>query len=59
MIKTIKQYADSKGITTQAVPQLKKLKIVELPLFAEYNGVKYDAEYKRKFVVDCNKEDTL
>lgn len=56
-LKTIKEYADEKGITTQAVPQLKKLTIVTLPLFAEYEGVKITAG-KKKFVVDCNISDT-
>lgn len=58
MIKTIKQYADDRGITTQAVPQLKKLTIVTLPLFAEYEGSRINAG-TRKFVVDCNKSDTV
>lgn len=48
-IKTIKQYADSRGITTQAVPQLKKLIILTLPLFVEYEGQKIEVG-KRKFV---------
>lgn len=50
-ILTIKQYADSKGITTQAVPQLKKLHIVTLPLVAEYEGEKIEVG-KRKFVIE-------
>lgn len=50
-ILTIKKYADSKGITTQAVPQLKKLKIVTLPLFAEYEGERVEVG-KRKFVIE-------
>lgn len=50
-IKTIKQYADSKGITTQAVPQLKKLHIVTLPLIAEYDGERVEVG-KRKFVIE-------
>ena len=49
MLKTIKQYADSKGITTQAVPQLKKLTILTLPIFAEHDGEKVVVG-KRKFV---------
>ncbi len=59
MIQTIKQYAKEKDITTQAVGQLKKLTIVELPLFAEYKGEKIPTDATRKFVVDCNKDDTL
>jgi len=59
MIKTIKEYAIDKGITTQAVGQLKKLKIVELPLFAEYDGEKILTNSTRKFVINCNKDDTL
>lgn len=58
MLKTIKEYAAERGISTQAVPQLKKLTIVELPLFAEYNGKKIPTDATRKFVVDCNKNDT-
>ncbi len=59
MIKTIKEYAAERKISTQAVPQLKKLTIVELPLFAEYKGEKIPTDATRKFVVDCNKDATL
>lgn len=49
MIQTIKEYANEKGISTQAVPQLKKLNIVTLPIFAEHEGDKIEVG-KRKFV---------
>lgn len=50
MIQTIKQYAAQRGITTQAVPQLKRLNILVLPIFVEYNGEKIQVD-KRKFVI--------
>lgn len=50
MIKTIKQYATEKGITTQGVRQLKSIEIVELPLFVKINGVDIQVD-KRKFVI--------
>lgn len=48
-IVTIKEYAAMRNITTQAVGQLKSVKIIELPLFAEHEGVRVEVG-KRKFV---------
>lgn len=49
MIKTIKEYAAEKGITTQGVRQLKSIEIVELPLYVKINGIEIQVD-KRKFV---------
>lgn len=38
MIKTIQQYATEKGTSQQNVRNKKKLKIVDLPIYALYNG---------------------
>lgn len=51
MLKTVKQYAAEKGITTQGVRQLKKITLVQLPLFVEYEGVKQQVG-SQKFVID-------
>ena len=39
-IKTIKEYADEKGITTSGVRQLRKIEFVDLPTYVEYDGEK-------------------
>lgn len=49
MIKTIKQYAAEKGITTQGVRQLKKIKIIELPIYARIGDLEIQVG-KMKFV---------
>jgi len=37
-VKTIKQYAADRGITTSSVYQLKSVVFIELPVFCEYEG---------------------
>lgn len=49
MIQTLQQYADEKGIKTQALSQMKKLTILELPLFVEHEGQRLEVG-KRKVV---------
>lgn len=48
-IKTIKEYAKERGITTSGVYQLKKVEFIELPLFIEYDGKKIEVG-KQRFV---------
>jgi len=49
MIKTFQQYAAEKGIKTQAISQMKKLTILELPVFVEHEGQRIEVG-KRKVV---------
>lgn len=47
--ETIKEYADRRNISVQAVPHLKKVKVIELPLCIEWNGQLVEVK-KQKFV---------
>lgn len=47
--QTIKEYADGRGISVQAVTHLKKVKIIEKPLCIEVNGEWVEVK-KQKFV---------
>jgi hypothetical protein len=47
--QTIKEYADSRNISVQAVPHLKKVKIIEKPLCIEWDGEWVEVK-KQKFV---------
>lgn len=53
MIQTFQQYAAEKGIKEQAISQMKKLTVVELPTFVEYNGERLEVG-KRKIIVTDN-----
>ena len=49
MIQTFQQYAKERNISTQAISQMKKLIILELPMFIEHEGQKIEVG-KRKVV---------
>ena len=55
MIQTFQQYASEKGITTQAISQMKKLTILDLPVFVEYDGQRIELG-KRKIIVTDNQQ---
>jgi len=55
MIQTFQQYATERDIKTQAISQMKKLTIVELPTFVEYNGERLEVG-KRKIIVTDNQQ---
>jgi len=57
MIQTFQQYATERDIKTQAISQMKKLTIVELPTFVEYNGERLEVG-KRKIIVTDNQQVT-
>lgn len=47
--KTIKEYADSRNISVQAVSQLKRINIIELPLYIQWGGELIEVK-RQKFV---------
>lgn len=47
--KTIKEYASGRGISVQAVTQLKKINIIELPLYIQWGGELIEVK-RQKFV---------
>lgn len=55
MIQTFQQYAAERNIKTQAISQMKKLTIVELPTFVEHNGERLEVG-KRKIIVTDNQQ---
>jgi len=57
MIQTFQQYAAERKIKTQAISQMKKLTIVELPTFVEYKGERLEVG-KRKIIVTDNQQVT-
>jgi len=57
MIQTFQQYAVERDIKTQAISQMKKLTIIELPTFVEYDGERLEVG-KRKIIVTNNQQFT-
>jgi len=52
MIKTFQQYAADRGIKTQAISQMKKLNILELPVFIEYEGQRIELGKRKVVLID-------
>lgn len=47
--ETIKEYADRRNISVQAVTKLKKIKVIDLPLFVKWQNELVEVK-KQKFV---------
>jgi hypothetical protein len=57
MIQTFQQYAAAKGIKEQAISQMKKLTVIDLPTFVEYDGERLEVG-KRKIIITDNQQVT-